>query len=69
VIVAAAGRLLDDASAAAAIAASENPFGDGFAAMRIVQVLRQWAPRVSARMTAMAPTTYVPDQLRNAQAR
>lgn len=64
VIVANAERLLGDPTAAAAW--GENPFGDGFAAMRIVQELRRWAARTAK---AMAPTTYEPGHVRNAQAR
>jgi len=39
-IVAAASQLLDDANAYAAMARAHNPYGDGQAAQRIVQILR-----------------------------
>lgn len=44
-IVAAAGRLLENPEELAAMTRGENPFGDGHAAERIVQVLRQLAAR------------------------
>jgi UDP-N-acetylglucosamine 2-epimerase (non-hydrolysing) len=59
IIVAAAARLLDDPAALAAMVAGENPFGDGFAAMRIVQVLRQWAARVSRGAVVSNPANHV----------
>jgi UDP-N-acetylglucosamine 2-epimerase (non-hydrolysing) len=66
VIVATAERLLSDPAVAAAMVAGENPFGDGFAAIRIVQALLQWAARTS---NGTASTAYAPDHVRNAQGR
>jgi UDP-N-acetylglucosamine 2-epimerase (non-hydrolysing) len=42
-VVFAASRLLDHPSVLATMVNGENPFGDGFAAVRIVQALKQWA--------------------------
>jgi UDP-N-acetylglucosamine 2-epimerase (non-hydrolysing) len=56
-IVTFASGLLDDASALEAMRDGKNPFGDGFAAVRIVQVLRQWA------MCGTRPGTVTPTRL------
>jgi len=47
-IVAEAERLLDDEAARTAMARAHNPYGDGKAAKRIVDLLAGWAPNASS---------------------
>jgi UDP-N-acetylglucosamine 2-epimerase (non-hydrolysing) len=65
VIVSAALALLNDRSAYDRMAKIANPFGDGHASKRIVQVLRNWSVRgASPRSADLATPTQAPDTLR-----
>ncbi len=54
-IVSAASELLDNPLALDAMIDGDNPFGDGLAAVRIVQALHQWARESAPEGTAAGP--------------
>lgn len=59
-IVETATRLLDDYREIDAMTAGENPFGDGFAATRIVQALMRRAPRHAGALPAAEGPALLP---------